>query len=117
MNEERVPIQGEVSIGATIVHQDKLKQQPAVVLIMELVKQIRDGNEKSFIPNFYKTLSDQFAQMGCVCVRYDKRGTFETSGDYNTSGLSDLVKDAISVIQYTKELAYVDPSRDSVWTQ
>lgn len=111
MNEERVHIQGEVSIGATIVYQDKLKQQPAVVLIMGTGKADRDGNEKKFHTNFYKTLSDQFAQMGCVCVRYDKRGTFETSGDYNTSGLSDLVKDAISVIQYTKELAYVDPSR------
>lgn len=28
-----------------------------------------------------------FVNMGCVCIRYDKRDTYESTGDYNTSGI------------------------------
>ena len=50
-------------------------------------------------------------EYGFVTVRYDKRGTYQTEGNYNTAGLSDLVDDAISVIRYTKSLPYVDATK------
>lgn len=52
-----------------------------------------------------------FAESGFVSVRYDKRGTYQTKGDFNTAGLNDLVEDAVSVIRYTKSLSYVDEER------
>lgn len=111
MNEKRVSIKGKVSIGATVLYPDENKQYPAVVLIMGTGKTDRDGNEKSFKTDLYKNLANMFAEFGFVCVRYDKRGTFETEGDYNTAGLCDLTDDAVSVIQYTKTLPYVDKTK------
>ncbi len=111
MNEKKVSIKGKVSIGATVLYPDEKKQYPAVGLIMGTGKTDRDGNEKSFKTDLYKNLANMFAEFGFVCVRYDKRGTFETEGDYNTAGLCDLTDDAVSVIQYTKTLPYVDKTK------
>lgn len=41
--------------------------------------------------------------MGCVCVRYDKRSTFEISGDYNTFGLLSLKPIEPKVIEKIRE--------------
>lgn len=111
MAEKRISIKGKVSIGATVSYPDDSKKYPTIVLIMGTGATDRDGNEKGFRTDLYKNLSDMFTEFGFVTVRYDKRGTFETEGDYNTAGLSDLVDDAVSVIRYTKSLPYVDETR------
>ena len=71
----------------------------------------RNGNEKNFKTDMYKNLANLFTEFGFVSVRYDKRGTYQTEGSYNTAGLSDLIDDAISVIHYTKSLSYVDETK------
>ena len=111
IKENRVMISGGVSIGATVSCPDSNKKHPAVVLIMGTGKTDRDGNEKNFKTDFYKNLADMFTGAGFVSVRYDKRGTYETEGSYNTSGLSDLAEDAVSVIRFTKSLPYVDETK------
>lgn len=111
VKENRITIKGNVSIGATVSCPDESKKNPAIVLIMGTGTTDRDGNEKSFKTDVYKNLANMFAEFGFVCVRYDKRGTYETEGNYNTAGLSDLVDDAVSVIRYTKALPYVDETR------
>ena len=108
--EERVIINGENKIGATVSRLDDTKR-PLVLLIMGTGKLDRDGNQKGFKSNLYKDLSDMFVKMGYVCVRYDKRGTHESTGNFNSAGLSDLVNDSNSVISYAKTLPYVDPNR------
>lgn len=109
--ENRVSIKGSVSIGATVSCPDESQKYPAVVLIMGTGTTDRDGNEKKFKTDLYKNIAKMFTEFGFVCVRYDKRGTFETTGDYNTAGLSDLIDDAVSVIRYTKALPYVDETK------
>lgn len=115
--EERIIIHEKVFIGATIALPfaknsiQEEKKYPAILVIMGTGKTDRDGNEKKFQTNFYKNLSDEFVKRGFVCIRYDKRGTFETEGDYNTSGLSDLVEDAVTVLRYIRNLRYVDEKR------
>lgn len=108
--EEKVFIDGENKIGATISRSDN-KKRPLVLLIMGTGKLDRDGNIKSFKTNLYKNMSDMFVSMGYVCIRYDKRGTHESGGKFKTAGLSDLVNDSASVIEYAKELPYVDKNR------
>ena len=71
----------------------------------------RNGNEKNFKTDLYKNLANMLTEYGFVTLRYDKRGTYQTEGNYNTAGLSDLVDDAISVIRYTKSLPYVDATK------
>ena len=80
-------------------------------MIMGTGKTDRNGNEKNFKTDLYKNLANMLTEYGFVTVRYDKRGTYQTEGNYNTAGLSDLVDDAISVIRYTKSLPYVDATK------
>lgn len=111
IKENEITIKGNVSIGATVTYTDDSKKYPAVVLIMGTGKTDRDGNEKGFKTDLYKNFAKMFAEYGFVCVRYDKRGTYQTTGDFNTAGLNDLVDDAVSVIRHTKSLPYVDETK------
>lgn len=108
--EERVLIDCDNKIGATISRPDN-KRRPLVLLIMGTGKLDRDGNSKMFKTDFYKNMSDMFVNMGYVCIRYDKRGTHESGGKFKTTGLSDLVNDSKSVIEYAKGLPYIDENR------
>ena len=109
--EANVIIKGENDIGATIAYTYSDKKKPVVLLIMGTGKLDRDGNGFGFKSNFYKNLSDMFVKMGYVCIRYDKRGTHESGGKFNATGLSDLVNDSAAVIEYAKNLTFVDPNR------
>ena len=111
INEEKVIITNDINIGATIAYQDKKEKRPLVLLIMGTGSLDRDGNGFGFKSNIYKNLSDMFVNMGCVCIRYDKRGTHESTGDSKISGLSDLVNDAVDVIHYAKKLDFVDEEK------
>ena len=113
IKEQRVFIDGEHGnkIGATISYTDSTKKRPLVLLIMGTGKLDRDGNGKGIKTDLYKNMSDMFVNMGYVCVRYDKRGTHESTGKFNATGLSDLVADSAKVIEYAKKLDYVDESK------
>ncbi|HBI85523.1 MAG TPA: hypothetical protein DDX71_04450 [Ruminococcus sp.] len=109
--EKQITIQGEYPIGTTITYEDESRKSPAVVIIMGTGKLDRDGNGFGFRSNLYKDLAQVFADCGCVTARYDKRGTHASGGRFNSTGLSDLVNDAIAVVQYLKKLPYVDENR------
>lgn len=111
IRENSITIKGSVSIGATVSYPDDSKKYPAIVLIMGTGKTDRDGNEKGFKTDIYRNFAKIFAEFGFVAIRYDKRGTYQTEGNYNTAGLSDLIDDAISVIRYTKSLPNVDETK------
>lgn len=111
MKEQKVLIPGAISIGATISYTDNSKLSPAIILIAGTGKADRDGNQRSFVTNLYKNFAELFVSCGFVCIRYDKRGTHQSEGNYKTAGLNDLVDDAVSVIQYAKSLPYVDETK------
>ena len=109
--DERVVIDSDIKIGATISYIDKSVKRPLILLIMGTGTMDRDGNGHGLKLNLYKDLSDMFVKMGYVCIRYDKRGTHESTGNFKTAGLHDLVNDSASVIEYAKGLEYVDSDR------
>lgn len=111
LKEECITISGMASIGATVTYTDKNTLSPAIVILMGTGKTDRDGNEKGFRTDLYKRFAEFFAEIGFVCVRYDKRGTFQSTGNFNIAGLHDLTDDAISVIRYVKSLPYVDETK------
>ena len=113
IKEQRVFIDSENGnkIGATISYTDSTKKRPLVLLIMGTGKLDRDGNGKGIKTDLYKNMSDMFVNMGYVCVRYDKRGTHESTGKFNATGLSAHVADTAKVIEYAKKLDYVDESK------
>lgn len=104
INEERITITNDIKIGATISYQDKTSKRTLVLIIMGTGTTDRDGNTKGFHSNLYKDLSDVFVKMGCVCIRYDKRGTHESTGNYKTASLTNFVNDAANVIHYAIQL-------------
>ncbi len=110
-NEEKVTVPGAASLGATIAYGSKEGKSPAVVIIMGTGKLDRDGNGPGSRMNIYRDLSDLFVEEGFVTIRYDKRGTHASSGDFSSAGLSDFVGDAVSVTEYVKALPYVDAGR------
>jgi hypothetical protein len=109
-SEERVNIEGKVRLGATVTRNSR-DISPAIVLIMGTGKLDRDGNGTGSKMDLYKNMAYMFAEHGYVVVRYDKRGTHGSEGDFNSAGLSDIVDDAVSVVQYAKSLPYVDDSK------
>ena len=111
INEERIFIDSEVKLGATIAYKDKSEKRPLVLLIMGTGSLDRDGNGLGLKTNLYKDMSDMFVEMGCICIRYDKRGTHESSGKLKDCGVSDLVNDAASIINYAKKLDCVDSEK------
>lgn len=111
IKEDRVLIDGEYKIGATVAYIDDNKKRPLVLLIMGTGKLDRDGNQKGFKTDIYKNLSDMFVRFGYTCIRYDKRGTYESTGSFKKAGLSDLVNDSAKVIEYAKNLPCVDEYR------
>lgn len=108
IKEERVIISGDIETGATVAYKNKSKRYPLVLLIMGTGTTDRDGNSRGFKTDFYKNLSDMFVNADCVCIRYDKRGTHQSTGNFKTCGLSDLVNDAAGVIDYARQLDFVD---------
>lgn len=109
--EERVFIEGEVRLGATIAASDFERKKPAIILIMGTGSMDRDGNGRGFHTDMYKSFAWKFAEWGFVTIRYDKRGTHESGGKRPLYGFEDLVNDAVSVIRYAKSLPYVDAAR------
>ena len=109
--EKEITIQGAYPIGTTITYADESRKSPAVVIIMGTGKLDRDGNGFGFHSDIYKNLAQTFAECGYVSARYDKRGTHGSGGSFNSTGLSDLTDDAVSVIRYLKGLPYVDADR------
>ena len=111
ISEEKVIISSDINLGATIAYQDKEQIRPLVLLIAGTGSLDRDGNSIGFKSNIYKELSDMFVEMGYVCIRYDKRGTYESKTKDLNFGLSDLVNDAANIIHYAKKLDYVDEEK------
>ena len=109
--EERVKIEGEVTLGATVTHWDDSEKRPAIVIIMGTGKLDRDGNGGGINMEMYSNLAKEFSDWGFVTVRYDKRGTHESTGNFNHTGLLDLVEDATTVVRYISSQPYVDPSK------
>jgi pimeloyl-ACP methyl ester carboxylesterase len=112
INEERIKIKSnDIELASTIAYPDKEQKRPLVLLIAGTGSLDRDGNSKSLKLNIYKDLSDYFVSQGCVCIRYDKRGTHESKGKLATHTLSNLVSDAQNILEHCSTLDYVDGSK------
>ena len=115
INEERIFIDTDIKIGATVSYQDKTIKRPLVLLIAGTGSMDRDGNSAALKTNIYKELSDMFVEMGYVCIRYDKRGCHESKAPLSTHTLNALVDDAANIIHYAKNLDYIDEEKIVVY--
>jgi uncharacterized protein len=89
--------------GTLTIPTEKKEQYPAILIIPGTGKTDRDGNDKGIRLNLYKELAEYMTSIGFVTLRYDKRGTHESSGDYYTAGVKDLIDDAAACVEFLKK--------------
>ncbi len=111
-SEKEVVVKGEYDLSATLTIPELNSQKlPAVVIIGGTGKGDRDGNMKNFNMNIYRQLAEYLSGLGLITIRYDKRGIGKSKGDFNKTGVHDLVKDIISNINYLENLSNVDKDK------
>lgn len=82
---------------------------PAVVLITGSGQQGRDetiGRHKPF-----KEIANHLASEGMVVLRYDDRGSSESTGDFAQATSLDFAEDALAVWQFARKIDGVDRTR------
>lgn len=112
MKESHIKIESTYPLKGTITIPEGGKETyPAVLIISGTGQGDRDGNVKGININLYKLLSEFITSLGFITLRYDKRGTHESGGNYYETGVFDLIDDASAAIRYLKSHPQVDSDR------
>ncbi|KAA0547650.1 alpha/beta hydrolase [Bacillus sp. BGMRC 2118] len=103
-----VQLKGSLSIPSTNDHQ----VSPAIVIVPGTGKLDRNGKvNKKLDLQLYRQLAEKLTEMGFVTLRYDKRGIGESEGDFNTTGMWDLVTDIQAAVIFLKNRPEVDSEK------
>ncbi|MBE5106044.1 alpha/beta hydrolase [Bacillus thuringiensis] len=109
-DEYEVAINSEFTLQGTITKPKADGKYAAVVIIAGSGEIDRDG---MIVPvklesNIYKDLAHVMARLGVVTIRFDKRGVGKSDGEFQKTGMWDLVSDIEATITYLKEQPFVD---------
>ncbi|WP_313801329.1 serine aminopeptidase domain-containing protein [Cytobacillus sp.] len=109
---DEVVIQATYPLSGTLtIPGDSSPAFPAILIISGSGKGDRDGNLKKMKMNIYKDLADFFTLKGFVTLRYDKRGTSKSGGNFLETGLTDLIDDAVECIKFLQSHPKVDHNK------
>lgn len=103
--------QGEkVSLSATLtLPRDGNAPYPAVVLVSGSGAQNRD--EEIFSHKPFLVIADYFASRGIAVLRYDDRGTGQSSGSFADATTFDFADDAEAMFKALRKQSDIDPRR------
>ncbi|MGZ7151359.1 alpha/beta hydrolase family protein [Bacillus sp. BC08] len=109
-DEYEVAINSEFTLRGTITKPKADGKYAAVVIIAGSGEIDRDGMivPLKLASNIYKDLSHVIARLGVVTLRFDKRGVGKSEGEFQKTGMWDLVNDIEAMITYVKEQPFVD---------
>lgn len=110
-DEYEVAINSEFTLQGTITKPKADGKYAAVVIIAGSGEIDRDGMivPLKLASNIYKDLAHVIARLGVVTLRFDKRGVGKSGGEFQKTGMWDLVSDIEATITYLKEQPFVDP--------
>ncbi|MFE9077773.1 alpha/beta hydrolase family protein [Bacillus mobilis] len=110
-DEYEVAINSEYTLHGTITKPKADGKYAAVVIIAGSGEIDRDGMivPLKLASNIYKDLAHVIARLGVVTLRFDKRGVGKSEGEFQKTGMWDLVNDIEAMITYVKEQPFVDP--------
>ncbi|TCJ02598.1 alpha/beta hydrolase family protein [Cytobacillus praedii] len=109
---DEVVIQATYPLSGTLtIPIDSNPAFPAILIISGSGKGDRDGNLKKMKINIYKDLADFLTLKGFVTLRYDKRGTSKSGGNFLETGLTDLIDDAVECIKFLRSHPKVDNNK------
>lgn len=106
-----VTIQGEYRLKGTLTIPNGDGPHPAILILAGSGQGDRDGNVKNMKLNLYKDLAKFLTEKGFVTLRYDKRGTHQSEGNFYEAGVSDFINDGVAAVQFLKNNEYVDPEK------
>lgn len=84
---------------------------PTVLMLHGSGPRDRDENMKGHPLNVFNQIAHYLASRGIASLRYDKRGSGKSSGDYYTTGLFDIVNDAIHWVDALQGFDGCDPGK------
>lgn len=101
-----------ISLAGTLTIPESDKPLPCVIMVHGSGAQDRDGNISGFDTQIFKYIGEYLAEQGVASLRYDKRGCGKSEGNFKIAGLSELVKDACSAVDFIgKESNRIDSSQ------
>lgn len=107
-----VTIEGEFRLSGTLTIPEQSKAKyPAVLIIAGSGKGDRDGNNKELKTNMYKEQADFLTEKGFATLRYDKRGTYKSEGNFLEAGVQDLINDASACVRFLQNHGQVDKEK------
>ncbi|MET3699424.1 hypothetical protein SAMN05877753_11163 [Bacillus oleivorans] len=109
---EAITIQADYPLSGTLTYpKDAEQPAPAILIIPGTGNSDRDGNMKRMKMNLYKDLAEYFTSRGLITLRYDKRGTHQSGGNFHETGVCDLINDAADCIRFLQERPEVDKDK------
>jgi len=98
-----------ITLAGTLTLPEKTGSFPAVILISGSGPQNR--NEEIFGHKPFLVLADHLTRNGIAVLRYDDRGTAESTGNHSTATSADFATDIESAIKYLESRREIDPQQ------
>jgi hypothetical protein len=102
----------EPTLAASLVIPGSKGPYPAILFLHGSGPVDRDENTTGPLKlNVFNKLADFFGLASWASLRYDKRGTGQSSGVFEGAGRTELLSDARRALAFLKELPEIDPDR------
>lgn len=112
MENYEVAIEGTYTLSGTLtIPDEKNKKFPAVLIVAGSGASDRDGNLKGMPMNVYKDIAEFLTSKGFATLRYDKRGTYNSEGNFYATGFFDLIEDAANCVKFLKSHENIDEDK------
>lgn len=98
--------EANVTLAGTLTRPKTDKKHPVVILITGSGPQDRDQTLAGHKP--FLVLADHLTKNGIAVLRYDDRGTSESTGDFSASTTEDFANDVIAAVDYLKTRNDID---------
>jgi dienelactone hydrolase len=98
-----------IMLSGTLTRPEEDKKYPAVILLAGSGPQNRD--EEVFGFKVFQKIADYLTKKGIVVLRYDKRGTGGSTGNYGEATTEDFTNDAIAAVDFIKKQPFVDEKK------
>jgi uncharacterized protein len=98
-----------VRLAATLTLPEVGGPFPAVVLVSGSGDQDRDYSVAGHKP--FLVIADYLTQRGFAVLRYDDRGAFQSTGDFDAATTEDLASDARAAVEYLEHRSEIDPAQ------
>ena len=98
-----------LTLAGTLTMPENAKNVPAVVLITGSGRQNRD--EELFGHRPFAVIADYLTRQGIAVLRYDDRGTAQSTGNFDKATTSDFARDARAVFDFLASVPGIDKKK------